>query len=341
MRDLVLVCLLATPAAAAADGIVEEVSAGTTLATATSPRSSWIANRLTGVWDVDDRFSVELDASVTRSVDYAETGTLSLSYAPDEHWSFTVIGGWIPASTSVSTTTLVIAETTDDVTLADAELSATSSSTSLAVTVGYDTAGDGDHETIVALTLGIDHYQSQQTFASIVDEHGQMVTTDIVRDYCASRMCSPEIEAALSPLWSQLSRFSINASVIRTEYGDTDLGLDATYYFYDQDPLLAGYYRLPGIGPSNLGTGVMIAPLHYAISPTLTNRWDDLHATLGLAYGSYRAAQGYEIGANAKVQYGVADSLQLYASFGTAWSVDAVNELMTSLSLALGGKYTW
>lgn len=348
MRDLLLVTaigLVGAPSVAFSDGVADELSAGTTLATATSPSSSWIANQITGVWDVDDSFTLQLDFGVTRTSTYSKTGSLSIAYSPNDHWSLSLSGTYVPASTSSSLTTLVIEETDEELVLADAELSATTTSTSIAVSVGYDTAGDSDHETSASLTLGVDHVQTQQTFASIVADDGAMLTTDDVRDYCSTRMCDPEIEAALSPLWSQLSRFSINASVSRTEYRDVDLGIDATYYLYDKDPTVAGYFRLPGIGPSNLGNGVSIATLRYAVSPTVTNRWGKLQGTLGLAYGSLLANQGYELGTTVKFQYRLDldddKALRLYSSLAGAWSVDAFNELSRSFSLTLGGKYTW
>lgn len=120
-------------------------------------------------------------------------------------------------------------------------------------------------------------------------------------------------------MWSQLSRFSINANVGHTEYRNSDLGLDATYYLYDKDPTVAGYFWLPGIGPSNLGNGVAIAPLRYAVSLTVGNRWGKLQGTFALAYGSYLAAQGYELGASLRVQYKVkprdAAALRAFSGF--------------------------
>ena len=342
---LVTTLVVCVPSVGSADAVADEVSAGTTLATTTSPASAWIANRISGTWDVDDSFTLSLDFNVTRSTTYSKTGALSLSYTVNDHWSLSVAGSWIPASTSSSSTTLAMEELEDEVTLADAELSATSSAISLAASAGYDTAGDSNHETTASLTLGVEHMQSQQTFASIIDADGEPLTTDDVRAYCSTRMCDPEIEAALNPLWSQLSRFSINATVGRTEYRNTDLGLDATYYIYDKDPTVAGYFRLPGIGPSNLGNGIAIAPLRYAVSPTVTNRWGRLQGTFALAYGDYLAEQGYELGASLKVQCKVKldddTAVKLYSSLASSWGVDAVNDLTTSLSLSLGGKYTW
>src|SRR5688572_9029018 len=201
MRSLLLVALIvATPSVVLADGVADELSAGTTLATETAPASSWIANTITGVWDVDDRFTMQVDFSLTRSTSVSKTGSLSLSYSPSIHWSLSVAGSWVPASTSTSTTTLVVEEFDDDVVLADADLVATSSSTSLAVGVGYDTAGDSNGEMTASITLGVDHVQSQQTFASIIADTGEMLTTQDVREYCETAMCDPEIEAALSPL---------------------------------------------------------------------------------------------------------------------------------------------
>jgi hypothetical protein len=289
----VLVC---APSVVGADGIAAEVSAG----------SAWIASRLSGMWDVDDRFALQLDYSVTRSESYAQNGALSLSYVASDHWSLGLSGSWSPASMSSWSTTLEMDE--------DARLSAVSSTVSLVATATYDTAGDTDHETQAGLSLGVDHVQSQQTFACMCD-------------------------AELAPLWSQLSRFAINASVSRTEYRDTDLGLDATYYIYDVDPRYAGYFRLPGIG--QLGSGIAIAPLRYAVAPSVGNRWGKLTGTLGLAYGENLADEGFELAANVRFHYKLSRELRLSASIARAWNVDAFDELSTSSSLSLGGKYAW
>ena len=164
---VVATLLVCAPPAARADAVADEVSTGTTLATATTPSSSWVANRISGVWDVDDSFTLQVDFGVTRSTTYSKTGALSLAFTASDHWSLSVAGSWVPAATSSSTTTLALEELEDEVTLADAELSATSSHISLAASATYDTAGDSDHETTASVTLGVDHAQSQQTFASV------------------------------------------------------------------------------------------------------------------------------------------------------------------------------
>lgn len=284
MRAALLVLVASS---AHADGIAAEVSAG----------SSWVASRLSGMWDVDDRFALQLDYSVLRSAAYAQSGALALSYLANDHVSFGVSGSWSPASLSTWSTTIEMDE--------DAELSAVSSTLSFVATATYDTAGDSDHETQAALALGVDHVQSQQTFA------------------CA---CSAE----LAPLWSQLSRFAVNASVSRTEFADVDLGLDATYYLYDVDPRHAGFFRLPGIG--QLGNGIAIAPLRYAVASSVGNRWGKLQGTLGLAYGSYLAGEGFELDANLRLAYRLT-ALRLTAGVASSWT--------GAISLSLGGKYTW
>lgn len=336
-----------------ADGVANELSAGRTLSTPDAPATSWIGDRISGYWDVDPRLQLRLDVGVTRTYPAAgtddpttaSTSSLSASYDVDDYWSLSLVAGWSPATTTSSVTTLLIEELEDDFIEADAQLTATSTMASLAISVGYATAGDSESETSVSLSLGVNHFQSQQAFSSIVDDTGEMLTTELVRDYCATTMCSPEIEAALFPLWTQISQLAIDASVVRTEYDDVDLALDASYFLYDKDPTLVGFRTHDGLRLSHLGNGAAVSPLRYSVSPSIANRWGKLMGTMGLAYGSYVKDLGSDLTASLKVQYTLAISdatrVRLHSRLASSWGIDASNELTTSLSMSLGGNYSW
>jgi hypothetical protein len=328
MRAWVIAMVASVAPTAVADSVAGEVSAGATLATPTTPATSWVGNRIAGGWDVDDSFEVRVDVGA-QSAATAVTSELSLAYAPNRQWLFAVSAGWVPTSTTVSQQTLAI----DDGSVARAALSATSTSTSIAISADYTA-----HDISGSLTVGVDHLQSQQTFASIVGADGTMLTADYLRGYCATHTCSDEIEAALHPLWSQLSQFSIDGRITCAEYDDVDLGIEAAYYLYDQDPRTAGHFRFPG--PSN-GTGMPIEPLRYAVSPTLATRWGKLRGTFGASYGSDVDGRGYRLAANVRFQYVVTPGVKLYARLAASSTVNDVNDLATSIALALGGNYAW
>lgn len=320
MWRCVLALALVTPSQA--DSVVDEVSVGDT----------FVANRLAGEWNVDDGFAIGADVAITRAAGTSTSASVSAAYA-GERWSIAVVGAWVPAQTTASTASLVVEDLGDELVLAEAELSATTSSTSVLATLGY--AGD---VTSVAFTLGLDHVQSQQTFASIIDDAGRMLTAQDVRALCTAGVCDPEIEAALWPLWSQLSQITIGAGIAHAEDDDLELALDASYFVYDKDPTSAGYFRLPGIGPSHLGDGIAIAPLRYAVAPSLTHRRGKLAATLGLAYGSY-LGDGFELGVRTKASYRFG-KLGVFVKLASSWNVEA-GELSRALSFAFGGMYSW
>src|SRR5437588_12357768 len=82
------------PSAARADGAREEVATGGSWASATSPGSTWISDKLAGMWDADDKLQMRVDLSATHA--YGNAGSItgevlnaaaSVDYTIDDHWS--------------------------------------------------------------------------------------------------------------------------------------------------------------------------------------------------------------------------------------------------------------
>ena len=64
---LVTIALAALHTRAYADGALEELSAGTVPQTASTPQSTWLADKLAGFWEPSEALQVRLDVTGTRT----------------------------------------------------------------------------------------------------------------------------------------------------------------------------------------------------------------------------------------------------------------------------------
>jgi hypothetical protein len=350
---LIWAIVVARAANAHADAVVEELSAGASLSASTTPSVSWIADRVAGVWEISPRWQVRVDLGATRAMaptDEDEASTVfttsaSAEFAPDAHWTFSLLAGWSPASTTRSSATVLDDTLPGGWGEADAQLTARSAMMSVAASADYDTGGTSDHETSASITLGANHFQSIQAITSITDPDGEMLTLPEVGDHCDLHECSRALEAALRPKGMLLTQLAISAGVMHTIEGDGDLGLGATCYLYDKDPTQVGYFSLATLGRGNLGNGSGVAPLRYAVSPSIGNRWGSLSGTLGVTYGIYIQDLGYDLTTSLRVQYKLKldgdKRLKLYGKLVGSWGADPDGNPTAALSTALGAQYSW
>lgn len=349
---LILAIVVARSSSAHANAAAEEISAGASVSTPTTPNLSWIANRIAGVWDATARWQlrVALDATRVMAPGGEESNTIfntsaSADLAIDSHWTASLTAGGSPASTTHSSATILDDTLPGDQGEAVAQLDARSAVMSLAASLEYDTAGSSDHETSGSITVGVTHFRSTQAITSIIDPDGQMLTPGEVDDRCTLHPCSSELRSALSPKETELTQLVLGASVLHTVEGTGDLGLSASYYLYDEDPTQLGYYSLATLGRGNLGNGVSIAPLRYTVTPTIGDRWGPLSGTLAVTYGIYVRDVSYEVTTSLRVQYKLklegAARLKLYSKLAGSRSADQAGNPATSMSLALGAQYSW
>jgi hypothetical protein len=347
MRSLLAIAMAAR--VAHADGAAEELSAGATVASA-APRTNWIADHTTGTWDASERWQVRLDLGATRSFPATiaappsdvMSAALAIELDPDAHWSVRGTAGWSPEVTSTTGATVAAGGLPEG--NADVVVTATSSMASAGLAVGYDTAGASDFETSVSLSLGASFYTSLQEITTMVEPSGQMLTIQDVRDLCGATACSGELRAALWPQWTQLAQFVADVNVTETVQRDTDVGIDAAYYTYDEDPTRVGYFALATVGRGNLGAGVAVAPLDVTLAPSIAHRFDALMVTGSLSYGSYVDDLGYDVTAALRVQYKLklddGKRLKLHTVVSGAWDMTS-GELSAALTFAAGAAYSW
>jgi len=344
----VLALVVAGQSSARADGVVEELSAGTSPAPEGAQAPSWLTDKLAGIWEPGDDWQLRLDVSGTRTF-HAQASDLavasaSVEYDPDAHWSLRLAVGGSPSSTSESTM-LVRAETAmGNAAAGDAAVLATSSSLTGSAWLGYDTAGDGAAETSIIASASAISLDSQQQITSVTGRRGQELSLDELRAFCAGHPCAAGVTGALAGASTRLGQLVLGAGVSETLYQDTDLGLDGAYNLYDKDPTQVGAFS-PTRAGQTLGGGTGIAPVLYSVTPSVAHRFGRIMAMSSVAYSRYVDGQGYALDATVRVQLKLAydgdQRLKLYAKLTGSRDVDAQAAVSKAGSLGLGVQYAW
>src|SRR6185503_18881161 len=140
-------------------------------------------------------------------------------------------------------------------------------------------------------------------------------------------------------------QLAVGAGAGYTLNEDTDVGVDFEYFYYDQDPTQAGYFAVATVDGGNLGDGIAVAPMQYAVSPSIAQRFGAVSATASAAYGGYIDELGHDLSASLRVQVKLDldgdRRLKLYGKLISSWDVPPDARPSQSLSFALGGQYAW
>jgi hypothetical protein len=341
-------------AAAHADSVSEELTVGSTVAAAGNPATQWLADRLACAWSPADDWELALDLSASRArsttisanASDAIVTSMSLSYAPDEHWSISITGGWSPRVNKSSLARIEADDLPTGVAEADVVLVASSRMTSVSLSASYDTASEGDLSTLISASARASFFTTDQAITSVSDPDGQMFTIDEMREHCATHDCSDPLWDGLWPLRDEVRQLVIGAGVGETVYQDTDMNLDAEYFVYDRDPTQAGFFAVATVDGGNLGDGVAVAPQRYAVSPSIAHRFGTASATASASYGRYIYDDlGHEVTASLRVQVKLHldddRRLKLYGKLTSSWDVPPEARTSQSVSLAVGGEYAW
>jgi hypothetical protein len=351
MRHLLCACVLviAGRAPARADGVAEEMSAGSSPHPDGAPSSTWIANKLSGMWEPGEAWQLRLDVTGTRyfdaSASNAALANLAVEYDPDGHWILRLAAGGSPASTSDAKSVVQAPSAAGGAAIAaDARIATTSSSASGSAALGYDTAGDGDLETSALVTASVTQLDSVQRITEIQGRRGQMLTVAQLQDLCAAHPCAGGLASALDGVPARIRQLVLGGSLSAQLYQHTDIGLDGSYYLYDQDPTQVGSLSLTRAGQTS-GGGLAIAPVLYSVMPSLIHRFGPVMVMSSVAYSKYVDQQGHDVSATLRLQYKLAFDgdrrLKLWAKLMATRDVDQMNAATAAGSVSLGTQYTW
>jgi hypothetical protein len=351
--------IVAAAAPAYADGALDEVSAGSQPQTATTPKSTWLADKVAAMWDPGERWQLRVDFTATRDFGVRPVAmptandttdiflvNAAAEYNPDDQVSIKLVGGYSPQSTMFSGTTVPFTTRTGMNVDANAALQATSGSYSGGVLFGFDSGTTRDVEASLTLLVNATEYDTRQQIVALQDRAGGNLDVQQLRDYCAATKCPAQLAAALAGGDAQLAQVALEATAALTLERNTDIGIDATYYAYDRDPTQVGYFSLAAVGrASSLGGGIGIAPYSYTVAPDVVVRIGGLMSMASVSYGKYVDDEGWDVTGSLRVQYKLklahGKRVKLWGRVLASRDVDQTKAVSTSGSAALGVQYTW
>jgi hypothetical protein len=343
---LCLALLLVASRPARADGVVEEVSAGTMPQASSAPSASWMTDKLAGIWEPGDDWQVRLDLAGTRyfriRADDVAVANLSVEYDAGAHWIARLAAGGSPASSIDTAVPVKAVNARGNAVAGDATLGSRTSSLSGAAWLGYETAGDA--ETTASLGATATALTTREQIASITGRNGQAITLDQVRAFCAMQPCKNGLGAALDGAIVPLDQVVVTAGVSEQLFQVTELGLDGAYYFYDRDPTQVATISITRAGQTLTSGGIGIAPVRYSLTPSVIQRIGPVMVMASAAYSKYVDDQGWAVDATLRIQVKIAlgdHRLKLWAKLAGSRDVDAMSTVSKAGSVALGTQYTW
>jgi hypothetical protein len=350
MRPVVCLALLlaagSTPARA--DGVVQELSAGTMPQAASEPNTSYLTDKLSGIWEPGDDWQIRLDLAGTRyfhvRADDMAVANLSVEYDAGTHWIARLSAGGSPSASIDTKMPVKAMNARGNPVAGDATLVSTSSSLTGAAWLGYETAGDGDAETTANLGANVMSLTTREQIGSIEGRNGQAITLDQVRAFCAMQPCRGGLGAALDGTTVPLHQLVLTAGLSEQLFQVTELGVDGAYYLYDQDPTQVGTISITRAGQTLTSGGIGIAPVQYSLTPSAIQRIGPVMVMASAAYGKYVDNLGWELDAALRVQVKVASGdhrLKLWAKLTGSRDVDQMSAVSKAGSVALGTQFTW
>jgi hypothetical protein len=299
-----------------------------------SASTPYLSNRVHGSFEPSDVLAIDLNASVTHygaspnepattpktsaagrrtSASTIAQFMLASSYMPSDHFVLDADVFVSPDSTSTQRGLDAMPVNKPSATSKGAIRDKTST---LGFDVGaeYDTAGDSRAESIMGLNLGATAYS----------------TTQAVR-LAAAKFGAPEQAA--------LMQWHVDANFIETLFRDTDLGLAASYYMYNRDTTQSAYDG-PIVLARSASDSIPLAPLQYAIRPSVAQRFGALRLRANMQYGNYRAGEGWSLGFGLKAQYKLTQALRVWVG-GNVQRDRVSDNVLTMLSTLIGLRVVW
>lgn len=161
---------------------------------------------------------------------------------------------------------------------------------------GTDFLGAVIGGTLLDVSVGWTILTTQQRVDSAVNPRtGQPVGRSVLEAYCQEfpgAFACKQLKPVLKGGEDSLNQFVLSLAVLQPVGSSTDLGLTASVFVYDQDPLAASFFSSQaGQQWGSLGGGFPLAPQRWSISPTLQQQIGSW--TLGPWYQFLQYASDY------------------------------------------------
>jgi len=355
--QVLMLVVVGVAASARAASISDQVSVNNAGSTSGIPRSGSVSNSIGATFDLAESWSLSTGALVTIEEStpapagsaFGDRGGLvgnfsgEVEYHPGDHWTLSVGGDLSLKSTQRAGTQLNLTNASGASSTANALLSATSSSSSLQLSAGYDSAGDSSVEWSLTAGIGLSRLDTNQRIVALQESNGNVQTTAAIQRYCQTHACSKALLQVIGPQPdARLDSSKLSLGGTLTFLQDTDVTISGDYYAYRQDPTQIGYFSLGSTGRMQIagGGGVPIAPLRYLVRPELAQRMGDFSLRLSAQLGRYVAGAGQTTrGAGARLQYKLTKAFKMWASASGQRDVDSEGNVSYSTTFAFGLGY--
>jgi hypothetical protein len=344
-RLLLPVLLAAAPVRA--HSLSNELALGLYQNSPNTPQSAYVADQLTFRFDLDDAWILKLGGTFTYDGETppeegAVFGTSSaqvlgvvggLEYEASPRVDLYLDVSGSPSASQRFGTTLPPANDTTPGT--EIQVHNASSSVGALLGASFVIGGTEFLETIlggttldvsVGWTLMSTH---QRLDAAVNPKTGQPVSGSTFETICKifpnTRGCQ-KLRTLLKGGTDTINQFVLSASVLQPVGGSTDLGLSASVYVYDQDPLSASFFTNLAQQLTSLGGGFPLAPQRWSISPMLEQRIGNWSISLWYQYLQYVSDQSGNDYGQAHVA-----GLRVSVKIGTAWTVWVAGSLQWDL----------
>lgn len=336
-----------------------------TPATADSPISG--SNSLSGAgsYDFTDDLAADLSFGVTKplvapgtkgtpqEVDGGTIVNASLggSWQFNEHVFIMVSASLSPQSTTISTSSITLpgaqGQPPDDL---DSRIKAVSSSVGGFVSASWETGGDSDFESAVALTGIATRITTKQDVLEITPKIGLAIDPKKLDAQCKGATKPDKQTIAMckrfggfgKPQADALAQMSLGLSLTETLYTDWDAIVGATFYSYGgKDPNAVGSFSVASKGKGaasgtgatssggherGFGEGIEVSPLAWAVNAGVVRRLGPFKFTVAGGYSKNYASTeddpGHNTSVGAKIQYKISDMWRVIASGTGQSSVD-------------------
>ncbi len=309
-------------------GVSDEISASTSTATSSAPRSGFYGDDLRlvapGLADVFVRgeaaWTHDLATAAPQGSTFGGQGGDVFSFALGAAWTpaeAVIVGVEVDASPSSSTlapTSVAATSPAGRTRNVYAQLRATSSE------VGGNAFGsvrlvDGvGAQTFARAELGVSILSTQQQFTAVQAPGGGAVPLPDVAAFCASHACPESLRAELAGQTQTIQQWRGALTVKETLAKDTDLVLTGAAYAYGNDPQSGGNYSLASFRRTTFrfGGGVPTAPVDWSLELDATRRIGTFEAAVTAQYARYTAGQGDDVVLSLQGKLALSEPLSLW-----------------------------
>ena len=318
------------PSSEAAFAVTGEVGGGQTKPSPDTPMTSFFYQRVGGRWTPSDRFDLAATLRVTEdfarppdtgsvyatSRDTVFFGSLAGTYDFAAHWNASLgANGSAPSTRDYAVPSPLVGATADP----DALVRATTWSLGGVAELEYDSF---DEKRAHGLDLAVD---------------GGAAVNELVTEQTPVQPSTAV--TALGTKRASLTQVRLGGTVTATALDDTDVGVDAAYFLYDDpNPADVGTFTTAQAAGATWGAGLPMLPPRWTVRPEVAQRLGNLSLRAYYQYADIAldGAHGHTVGARAQL------SLQNVKVFVTgSFRSDVFASDETAETWTAGAGFVW